>query len=134
MLAPANGLPPEIISHIGRYVLGDDAIDTRAIVPLTHVCRYWRDSIASTPDNWTLVSNERLEDLAALSLERSKAAPLTIRLNLYKLELTKHPRFRELLLSHIQDTTSLFVFGFYAIKELTRALPIFPSRCPISDR
>ena len=126
MLAPANDLPPEIISHIGRYVLGDDAIDTRAIVPLTHVCRYWRDSIVSTPENWTLVSNERLEDLAALSLERSKAAPLTIRLNLYKLELTKHPRFRELLLSHIQDTRSLFVFGFHAIKELTRALPNFP--------
>ena len=130
MLAPVNRLPPEIISHIGRCILDDDAINTRSIVPLTHVCRYWRDSIISTPDNWTLVSNQRLEDLAALSLERSKAAPLTIRLHLNKLEWTKHPRFHKLLLSHIQDIMSLSVFGSYTVGELTRALPNFPKSMP----
>ena len=129
MLAPVNRLPPEIISHISRCVLGGDAIDTRSIVPLTHVCRYWRDSIISTPDNWTPISNER-EGLAALSLERAKAAPLTINLDLYKLELTKHPQFRKLLLSNIQDTRSLSVFGFYTIGELTRGLPRIPKSMP----
>ena len=126
---PANRLPPEIISYIARFVLADLATDTRPIVPLTHICQYWRNSIVSTPGNWTLICNER-ESLAALSLERAKTAPLTIRLNMDKLEMTKHPRFRKILLSHIQYTRSLSLSGFYTTKELTRALPNFPKSMP----
>ena len=124
-----NRLPPEIISYVSRFVLGDFGIDARLIIPLTHVCRYWRDSIISTPENWALISNER-ESLATLSLERAKEAPLTIHLGMSKLETSKHPRFLKLLFSHIQNTRSLSVHGLYTIKELIRALPNFPKSMP----
>jgi len=67
MLLPANRLPPEIISSTARCIL-----DTRSIFSLTHVYRYWRDSIISSSDSWTLIFSE-WKDLAALSLERAKA-------------------------------------------------------------
>ena len=50
---PVNRLPPEILSRIAQCSL-NAAVDARPIVPLTHVCRYWRDSITSDPANWTL--------------------------------------------------------------------------------
>jgi len=77
------------------------------------------------PENWSLISDER-KDLAALSLERAKAAPLTVRLNLSKLKTD--PRFLDLLLPHIQNTISLFVADF--IDELVRALPDLPKSMP----
>ena len=94
ILSPVNRLPPEIISYIARYALGDDDVDARSIVPLTRVYRYWRDSIMSTPNNWTLISN-RWKNLAAVSLERAKAAPLTV-----DFDLKRDPRFLDLLLPH----------------------------------
>src|SRR5882762_10368238 len=78
-LRPVNRLPPEIISYIARNVLGNSAVDTASIIPLTHVCRYWRDSIISMPENWALISSD-WRKLAELSLERAKAAPLSVRL------------------------------------------------------
>ena len=99
------------------------------IVPLTHVCRYWRDSIISTPDNWTLVSNQR-EGLGILSLERAKAAPLTVHLNLVKLVSTRNPPFLDHLLSHAEYIIFLSVSGFSTIEELTQALPNFPKSMP----
>ena len=70
-----NRLSPEILSRITRCLLSEGANwDVSSIIPLTHVCRYWRESIISTPKNWMLISSEQ-EGLAALSLERCKAAP-----------------------------------------------------------
>ena len=115
MLLSVNRLPPEIISSIARCVL-----DTRSIISLTHVCRYWRDSIISSPDNWTLIFSER-RHLAALSLERAKAAPLTIHLNVDK--LNRDPGFLDLLLPHAQNIIFLSVTSFLTIEELTKTLP-----------
>jgi len=130
MSLPINRLPPEIISYIARCALEDDAIDARLIVPLTHVCRYWRNSITSTPENWALISSE-WKGLAALSLERAKAAPLTIELKVDA--LTNDPKlvgFVDLLLLHIQNTTSLSVGALNSIEELAQALPNFPKSMP----
>ena len=121
-------MPPEIISYITRYVPEDYECDARSIVPLTHVCQYWRDSIISTPDNWTSISNE-WEGLAVLSLERAKAAPLAMHLDMYKLDPTKHPRLHKLLLSHIQYTRSLYATGI-STANLAQNLPDFPKSMP----
>lgn len=122
-----NRLPPEIISYIARLCFRDDDADARPIVPLTHVCRYWRDSIVSTPSDWTLIFNGR-RHLAALSLERAKAAPLTIRLNMNKLK--GDPGFLDLLLPYLKNATSLSVTSFFTTQELTRALPNFLNAMP----
>lgn len=127
MTSLVNKLPPEIVSYIARFAFLDDDVDTRSIVPFTHVCRYWRDSIISTPENWTLISTKR-RNLAALSLARAKAAPLTFRLNLQILK--SDPGFLDLLLPRTQNTTSLSVIGFSTVEELTQALPNFPRSMP----
>ena len=68
MLQPVNKLPPEIISHIARDISGRFDLDARRMVPLTHACRYWRESIALAPENWSMIFSHS-EPLAALSLE-----------------------------------------------------------------
>ena len=64
-----------------------------------------------------------------LSLERAKAAPLTINLDMYKLEPTKNPQFHELLLSHIHSTISLSA-NTPSTSELVRIFPDFPKSMP----
>ena len=125
LLQPVNRLPPEILCRIARYVPDKNARDTKLIIPLTHVCRYWRESIVSTPEVWTLISSGS-KSLMALSLERSKAAPLEIDLNLR----LRDRESLDLLAPRIQNTRSLSLHSFSSIEELTRVLPNFPRSTP----
>jgi len=63
-----------------------------------------------------------------LSLERAKAAPLTIHLNIRGLK--RDPGFLDLLLPHHQKTRSLSVIKPVTIDELTQTLPNFPRSMP----
>ena len=125
LLQPVNRLPPDILCHIARYVPDKNTRDMRSIIPLTHVYRYWCKSLVSAPRIWTLISS-RSKSLATLSLERSKAAPLEIDVNLS----TRDRKFSDLLLPHIWNTGSLNVRGLSSIKDLTQALPNFPQSTP----
>lgn len=109
-------LPPEILSHVIRYYIPDeDARDASSIIPMTHVCRYWRESIISTPGIWTRISNQRI-DLAKLSLERCKAAPLKLWLDVRDGRVT--PGFSDLLIPCIQNTKALVVESSLTEKEI----------------
>ena len=66
--------------------------------------------------------------LIALTLERSKAVPLQVR-------LFNHPpvgrkKFRDLMASHIQNIGILRFKGLINIEDLTKALPNFPQSTP----
>ena len=98
------------------------------MIPSTHICRYWRASIISTPENWALISS-RNENLAVLSLQRAKAAPLNIHLDMT--QTRKIPGFSDLLASHIHNTETLHVCFYPAIQKLTRIFPNFPQSMPI---
>ena len=126
MLQPVNRLPPEIISRVAQHA-SRAGIDTRWIVPLTHVCRYWRESIISTPEVWTSISSYQ-KGLAILSLERSKAAPLQLFLDIGTLR--RDPELGDLILSHIQNTETLMFGDFPTIEDLTQTLPNFPQSMP----
>jgi len=53
------------------------------IVKMTHVCQYWRSTLISYPHLWTAVFvQKRHQDMVAACLERSRGAPLTVRLDL----------------------------------------------------
>ncbi|KLO15329.1 hypothetical protein SCHPADRAFT_995936 [Schizopora paradoxa] len=70
-------LPNELLVRIFEFVVfGDRTLQNRwrAAVPLSHVCRYFRDTILSCPVLWTDISGNA--GIAALSLLRSKEAPL----------------------------------------------------------
>ena len=115
MLQPVNRLPPEILSCITQHVPDDPNEDARSIIPLTHVCRYWRESITSTPQHWTTISSHR-KRLAALCLERAKAAPLEIHLKMH--EIREDPQFLDLLLPYTKNTETLRVDGLLTAGDL----------------
>ena len=126
MLQPVNKLPSELISHIAQYFLQTRS-NTRRIVPLTHVCQYWRESIITTPANWTLISSSRA-DLAALSLKRSKDALLQLQLDTASVK--RDHEFRDLIAPYIQNIETLLFDGLEAIEDLTQILPNFPQSTP----
>ena len=116
MLLPVNRLPPKTLSRIVQGIRDDSARDTLVIIPLTHVCRYWRESIISTRENWTIISNSQ-EDLAALCLERAKAAPLEIHFDMDG--ISGNSQFLDLLAPHFQHTETLRVTGLLTIEDLS---------------
>ena len=97
------------------------------MIPLTHVCRYWRESIISTPENWTRISS-RSKSLAALSLQRAKAAPLKICLDMN--QVGKIPGFSDLITSYIRNAETLRVDSLSTVEELAQTLPNFPRWIP----
>ena len=70
----------------------------------------------STPENWTMISNYR-RNVAVLSLERAKAAPLEISLNMAKVR--EDPQFFDLLAPHFQNTEILRISGLSTIGDLS---------------
>lgn len=109
--------PSEILSEIFLFVRGDQTeFDIDWIRSTSHVCQHWRDVALACPSLWTYIfpappGHRSVKEL----LERSKMAPLVIRLTLGFLKLhhetsvalqsaMEHaPRIREL---HIQAPAS----------------------------
>lgn len=127
MLQPVNRLPPEILSRIFQDVSHQFACYTPPIIVLTHVCRYWRKFLILTPGNWTTISSQS-EGLMALSLERSKAAPLSLSLRMN--EIGDIPGFSDLIMPHIQKTKTLRINDVSPVEEITQKLPGFPQSMP----
>jgi len=125
LLQPVNRLPPEVLSRVAQHTHDKNARDTRSIIPLTHVCQHWREAINSAPEIWTLIST-RNKGLTGPTLERCKATPLEIELNL---RVSDHVFF-DLLLPRIRNVRSLTVHGFYSTEELARVLQKFPWSTP----
>ena len=124
---PVNRLPPEILSRVARYVLPWYARDASAMFRLTRVCRYWRESIVSTPENWTLISSS-FGNVAALSLERAKAAPLEIWLSMDSMK--KFLRLPDIIIPHFQKAITLVVDSISTSREFTTMFPKFPQSAP----
>ena len=85
------------------------------LVAATHVCRYWRSTLISTPSLWTrfrrFESDHNL-DRTLTYLERSKLAPIDISINTFSL---KDLEVLEHLALHIARTRSLVIQGSYRI-------------------
>ena len=126
-MRPINKLPPEILSSIAREVLHWDHSDTTKLLPLTHVCRRWRESLISIPENWALISNEN-EGIAVICLQRAKAAPLEI--TIYMPSPTGPFLFPRILEPHVQKTRTLSVTSISTIEQLMGMFPNFPQSMP----
>ena len=129
MLRPVNKMPPEILSRIARYVPDEYAVGTKQIIPLTHVCRYWRESIVSALEHWTRITCCQTTHLTALSLMRSKAAPLQLSLRTAAIR-RRGPGFCDLIRPYIQNIETLLFDDLGQIEDLTRTLPNFPRSTP----
>ena len=123
-----NRLPQELLSHIARYLLLDENnLDAKSVIPLTHVCRRWRESIISTPGNWTLISNGQSE-FTALSLERAKTSRLAVSIGMSRLRAD--PGSFDVITPYIRNIGALHVRDLPSITELAQALPYFPRSTP----
>ena len=74
-LIPVNRLPPEILSR----VLGHHA-DGQTLIEATHVCRYWRSTLTSSPSLWAHLLFRSSDDVDRILtyLERSKTVLLHV--------------------------------------------------------
>jgi hypothetical protein len=89
------------------------------------VCRYWRESIVSTPENWASISNRGSRTVAAASLKRVKSSPLKIYLSI----APDNRWLSDLLIPYIQNIKTVDVHYISAI-DLKTALPDFPQSVP----
>ena len=122
---PINCLPPEVLAEI-LQVRGLD----QDLVVATHVCRYWRSALVSTPCLWTRIPCYDV-DCASTYLERSKSAPIDV--------LAVKTRFSspidsalELVIPHLGRVRSIMIHT--APDEPLQAIFLFRSPAPLLRR
>ncbi|KZT12621.1 uncharacterized protein LAESUDRAFT_8622 [Laetiporus sulphureus 93-53] len=121
-LAPANGLPAELLADI--FTRNASAYDARlgeqddlSWARVSHVCRYWRNAALETPRMWTRIT-VKSEPWTRLLLERTKNLPLVAhfdvpvdsshpRMSGFRLLAMNSPRLRELTISFSNARTTL---------------------------
>ena len=129
LFRPINRLPLEILSLIARDVVKGDS-DVVEMVPLTHVCRHWRQSLISIPENWTLISDVN-EHMAAVCLQRAKAAPLEI--TLFSSSLSESPLFPRIIEPYVHNARTLEARYILTVEHLTAIFPDFPRSMPMLE-
>ena len=77
---PTHRLPPEIMTRILSLAVDHGSEEhTKQIIPLTHVCRYWRTLLLSYPRTWsTLCLKPGNPAIISEWLSRSQGVPLTV--------------------------------------------------------
>jgi len=113
IVVPVNRLPPEILSRVLEYRTRE-----QDLVEATHVCRYWRSTLISSPTLWTcfLFKSEPDLDRTLTYLERSMSAPIDVSMT---------DRFPEgvdvlkYLAPHIARTRSLIIREFNYIHPVS---------------
>ncbi|PIL33077.1 hypothetical protein GSI_04526 [Ganoderma sinense ZZ0214-1] len=110
ILAPVNGLPPEILSRILI-----EAWQDRRSLRLTHVCRLWRSILLETSEFWAVAvagdqfrlptSNEESSDQDYLFVACLRSAPRDLSLNLWSIS----PRCRLQLIQEAHRITSMHI-------------------------
>ena len=119
LIRPANRLPPEVLASCAGFV--SDA-DPRPIVPLTHVCRYRRESIISNPGNWKSIGID-WKKLVPLCLERAGAVPLVV--DIAVPDCKRDETFLNSLLPHVPRIGSLRLTGYSSVETVADDLPGF---------
>ena len=118
-LQPVNRLHPEVIALCAAHV---SDINPKPIVPLTHVCRYWRGAIASSPRIWASIGSG-WKRLASLCLERSATVPLSVKISLSDIEEDEH--IFEVLLPHASRISGFSLAESLSIENTTAEFPDF---------
>jgi len=118
-LRPVNHLPPEVLASCATFV---SDTDPRPIVTLTHVCRYWRRSINSSPRSWASIATG-WKHLAPLCLERAGAVPLSVDITVP--DIKNDEEFLRSLLPHTSTIGRLRLVGYSSIETVADDLPNF---------
>ena len=112
-----NRLPPGVLASCATFVSG---ADPRPIVPLTHVCQYWRESIGSNPENWKSIGMG-WKRLVPLCLGRVGPVPLVV--DIAVPDGKGDEAFFDTLLPHVPRIGSLRLTGYSSIETVAEDLP-----------
>jgi len=118
-LRPINRLFPEIIALCAAFV---SDTDPKPIVSLTHVCRYWRRAITSSPRNWASIGSG-WKRLVPLCLGRAGAIPLTVSILVSGINWDR--AFLQTILPHTSRISHLSLVGYSSIETVADDLPGF---------
>ena len=116
-LRPVNCLPPEVIALCATFV---SSTNPRPIVSLTHVCRYWRKAITSSPRNWTSIGSD-WKRLVPLCLKHSGAVPLTVSIKVQ--DINGDETFLKAILPYTSRIAHLSLTGHRSIEALANVIP-----------
>ena len=121
MHIPVNRLPPEILSKILEHRRCE-----KDLVTATHVCRYWRSTLTSSPPLWTRFRFLSIRDVdrTLAYLERSKSATVDIKI------YTNHsqdPGSLQLFAPHISRTRSFAIQGSHGVHAASSLLLCSPA-------
>jgi len=94
---------------------------------MTHICRYWRKIIITTPSHWTSISTKSSRKLARLSLERAESAHLDIDLNII---LIREDDWTFDLPGPIFQNIRTLDVSLRRVEDLAAAMPNFPQSTP----
>ena len=114
-----NRLYPEIIALCAAFV---SDTDPKPIVPLTHVCRYWRRAIVSSPRNWASIGSG-WKRMVPVCLERAGAVPLVV--NISVSDVREDEDFLQALLPHTSRISHLSLTKYSSIEKVADDLPSF---------
>jgi len=124
--APMYQLPPEILTRI-LYLAVDHGSEEHAeqVIPLTHVCRYWRTLLLSYPRMWsTLCMKPGNPSVISEWLVRSENVPLTVIAEF--IDTYHHPpcRYEDSATATLPDPSELDVCPRHeAVLSLNQLLP-----------
>lgn len=125
-LAPVNRIPPEVLSLIPHHLDGGDR--DQCLVPLTHVCRDWRNTFISHPSLWTRLDFTNVEKTRTY-IKRSHSFPLNICLQKADRATYLDDAF-SLVIPHICRLESLAINA----QVLSSVLKHFRCRVPLLER
>jgi len=120
-----NRLHPEVIALCAAFV---SDTDPKSIIPLIHVCQYWRKAIASSPRNWAAIGSG-WKRLVPLCFERSGAVPLSVKISVS--DIKRDEDFLRVLTPHASRIFELSLTGYSSIESVADDLPgLFTSPMP----
>ena len=112
-----NRLPPEVITLCATFVSNTDP---RPIVSLTHVCRYWRKAITSSPRNWASIGSD-WKRLVHSCLERAGEVPLTVNIKIS--DVRGDEIFLKAILPHTSRIAHLSLTRYRSIEAVANVIP-----------
>ncbi|TFY66464.1 hypothetical protein EVG20_g4622 [Dentipellis fragilis] len=113
-----KGTPPVVHPHL--------------VIPLSHVCRRWRNATLTVSPFWCIVYNWYSRDLVLACLTRSRALPLRIRVDLATVDV--HQWFIDLLPTAMPRARSLCIRQLSRCEDpsamMSKILPALQSPAP----
>jgi hypothetical protein len=132
---PTHRLPLELLTRIFHLAVDHGSEEhAKQIIPLTHVCRYWRTVLLAYPSIWSTVClKPGNPNVISLWLGRSQKVPLTVIAEFT--DAYKHPpcRYQDSATATLADDNGLGVcFRHEAVLSLNQLLPHRSRICDLS--